>query len=412
MTSSPDQRRAESTGPDGITRGSYSYLDDKGVQRTVQYIAGAGIGYKVVQSTVGPGTHVSANADNPEYSVKAVSNEIAVSENHNEDDYPTGPSGPSGPDYDSRPEVSYSSTTPYPPNSPFSTDGPYSTTGPSTVRPLPTHPSLYPTTTPFPSPRPFAVRNDPVFVTTPSTIGNHYPPASPIQNLPSGGPSPLSPSGPSGSGENDLIYGLLPPKEEENFYVPPSPTPGVVHITPASPQHFSPSTFRPTPTYLPTAEAQSPYSHNNYQHPSHPTHSPIHNYGPTHNSIEAFGPTHSPVQAFGPTHAPAHAFGPTHGPVQAFGPTQGPLQAYGPTHAPVQAFGPTQHPPPPEYYSPVIKNTSNGWFYGVPPGSALRAHIQNIDLVPTHDRALSPSEALRLDEERDAHHRRLSHPRV
>lgn len=42
LTSSPDQRRAESTGPDGITRGSYSYLDDKGVQRTVKYIAGAG----------------------------------------------------------------------------------------------------------------------------------------------------------------------------------------------------------------------------------------------------------------------------------------------------------------------------------------------------------------------------------
>jgi hypothetical protein len=40
ITTSPDQRRAESTGPDGITRGSYSYLDDRGVQRTVQYIAG------------------------------------------------------------------------------------------------------------------------------------------------------------------------------------------------------------------------------------------------------------------------------------------------------------------------------------------------------------------------------------
>lgn len=318
----------------------------------MQYIAGAGIGYKVVQSTVGPGTHVSANADNPEYSVKAVSNEIAVSDNH-EDDYPTGPSGS---DYDS--EVPYSSTTPYPPNSPFSTDGPYPT-------------SLYPTTTPYPSPRPFS-RNDPVFVTTPSTIGgidrNQYLALPPIQNLPSGGPSPLSPSGPTGSGENDLIFGLLPPKEEENFYISPSPTPSnVIHITP-SPQLFSPSTFRPTPTYLPTAEAQSPYSQNNYQHPQHPY------------------PTHSPIQVPGPTH----------GPIQAFGPT-----------------GPAQHPPPPEYYSPaaVIKNTSNGWFYGIPPGSPLRAHIQNIDLVPSHDRALSPSEALRLDEERDAHHR-LSHPRV
>lgn len=69
------------------------------------------------------------------------------------------------------------------------------------------------------------------------------------------------------------------------------------------------------------------------------------------------------------------------------------------------------HSPPPHnsYPDAIIRNTSNGWFYGVPPGSALRAHIQNIDLVPTHDRALSPSEALRLDEERDARHHRTSH---
>lgn len=59
ISTAPDQRRSESTGADGITRGSYSYLDDKGVQRTVQYIAGAGIGYRVVQSTTGVvGSHV------------------------------------------------------------------------------------------------------------------------------------------------------------------------------------------------------------------------------------------------------------------------------------------------------------------------------------------------------------------
>lgn len=32
-----------------MTRGAFSYLDDKGIQRTTQYIAGAGIGYRVVQ---------------------------------------------------------------------------------------------------------------------------------------------------------------------------------------------------------------------------------------------------------------------------------------------------------------------------------------------------------------------------
>lgn len=45
-------------GPDGVTRGAFSYLDDKGVQRTTQYIAGAGIGYRIVQDTTGPGTHL------------------------------------------------------------------------------------------------------------------------------------------------------------------------------------------------------------------------------------------------------------------------------------------------------------------------------------------------------------------
>lgn len=46
------------TGPDGITRGSFSYLDDKGTQRSTQYIAGPKIGYRVVQDVTGPQTHL------------------------------------------------------------------------------------------------------------------------------------------------------------------------------------------------------------------------------------------------------------------------------------------------------------------------------------------------------------------
>lgn len=70
ITSGPDQRRSESTGPDGITRGSYSYLDDKGIQRTIQYIAGPGIGYRVVQSTTGPGTHLIPRPAVPEFGIR------------------------------------------------------------------------------------------------------------------------------------------------------------------------------------------------------------------------------------------------------------------------------------------------------------------------------------------------------
>lgn len=277
LTSSPDQRRSEATGPDGITRGSYSYLDDEGVQRTVQYIAGAGIGYKVIQSTVGPGTHVSANSAVPEHSIKSVSNEISVGDH-------TGP-GSSSPSYLHAGEFS---PTPYPPSA-FSTDFP--------------HPS---------SPRPFSRPG--------STPSSGYP----------RGPSPFSPSaptGPSGSGEADLVFGLLPPRVETLWSPhPTSSGPADVHITPSA---YYPT---PTPTYLPTSNGEN---------------------------------------------SPPH-----------------------------------QHPNQHEY--PENPNTYDGWFYSQRDSkkSGLRAHIQNIDLVPLHDRALSPSEALRLDEERDAQHHRNSQPRV
>lgn len=59
IAAGPDHRRAESRASDGLVRGTYSFLDDKGVQRTVEYIAGAGIGYRVVNNRVGPGTHIN-----------------------------------------------------------------------------------------------------------------------------------------------------------------------------------------------------------------------------------------------------------------------------------------------------------------------------------------------------------------
>ncbi|XP_059613837.1 uncharacterized protein LOC132259982 [Phlebotomus argentipes] len=87
ISSGPDQRRSESTGPDGIVRGSYSYLDDKGVQRTVQYIAGAGIGYKIIQSTTGPGTHNLPRPAIPELGVLSPeSNDLGRDTPHFNDD--------------------------------------------------------------------------------------------------------------------------------------------------------------------------------------------------------------------------------------------------------------------------------------------------------------------------------------
>jgi len=57
--SGPDQRRSEVSDSSGRVQGSYTYLDDKGVQRTVQYVAGPNIGYRVVNNAAAGGAAVS-----------------------------------------------------------------------------------------------------------------------------------------------------------------------------------------------------------------------------------------------------------------------------------------------------------------------------------------------------------------
>ncbi|KOB65913.1 Cuticular protein RR-1 motif 47, partial [Operophtera brumata] len=58
ISAGPDQRRTESSDSKGNVRGSYTFLDDKGVQRTVNYIAGPGIGYRIVKNSNDP--HIPA----------------------------------------------------------------------------------------------------------------------------------------------------------------------------------------------------------------------------------------------------------------------------------------------------------------------------------------------------------------
>lgn len=250
---------------------------------------------------------------------------------------------------------------------------------------MPTTPSPYPPTafsgvTPpyHPStPRPFShPLQEQIQVSTPSTNGgidrykNYV--TSAVTSYPSGGPSPLAPSGSSSSSEehHDFIFGLLPPKEEPYYtktYIPPTPTiPQEVHITPAAhtyiPTHpppppqptlsVPPSIVYQTPSYYPTNPSPSPYPY----FPTNPSPSQY-SYVPTVPTIAANYQTIPPQSAVGD--------------------------------------------------APVRNNA--GWFYGIAPGAGKRAHIQNIDLVPVHDRALSPSEALRRDEEREAFHRQSQH---
>ncbi|XP_053603098.1 uncharacterized protein Cpr73D isoform X2 [Plodia interpunctella] len=54
ISAGPDQRRTESSDSHGNVRGSYTFLDDKGIQRTVNYIAGPGIGYRIVKNNKDP----------------------------------------------------------------------------------------------------------------------------------------------------------------------------------------------------------------------------------------------------------------------------------------------------------------------------------------------------------------------
>ncbi|VVC40158.1 Insect cuticle protein [Cinara cedri] len=53
--SGPDQRRTEVSDANGRVQGSYTYIDDKGVQRTVQYVAGPNIGYRVINNAAAGG---------------------------------------------------------------------------------------------------------------------------------------------------------------------------------------------------------------------------------------------------------------------------------------------------------------------------------------------------------------------
>lgn len=54
VSAGPDQRRTETSDATGHVRGSYTYLDDKGVQHSVHYIAGPETGYRVLKTVKGP----------------------------------------------------------------------------------------------------------------------------------------------------------------------------------------------------------------------------------------------------------------------------------------------------------------------------------------------------------------------
>lgn len=54
VSAGPDQRRTESSDATGHVRGSYTFIDDKGVQHSVHYIAGPETGYRVLKNVKAP----------------------------------------------------------------------------------------------------------------------------------------------------------------------------------------------------------------------------------------------------------------------------------------------------------------------------------------------------------------------
>uniref|UniRef100_A0A182WCB8 Uncharacterized protein n=1 Tax=Anopheles minimus TaxID=112268 RepID=A0A182WCB8_9DIPT len=358
----PDQRRAETTGPDGVTRGSYSYLDDKGVQRTVQYIAGAGIGYKVVQSTVGAGTH---RLPQPNFGINHVE-QSEIGDNNNPS-YQTAPSGPaserpgsSGAGYDhvARPSAGgYDGGS----NRPTAPGGSY----------------------------------DPP--TGPSGAGSNYP----------DGSKPGIPGYPESSRPTGQGY------DEEDF---DSKRP-----TTSSPSLRPPTTDRPAPS-----SDSSEASREKYPLPDDSADHDLGGYGD--DSIIGLLPPKYDYEAAGPGPSGAdhdHDQPPLSGPFDvaiSSGPSgPAPYPSFGESAPGTNAYNSNDFSGFPEVTydqkkleddrkkdwrdfakdSTIIKNVGD-WYVGLAPGASVRAHIQNIDLLPYGGRAPSPGDALRRDTQAQA----------
>ncbi|XP_021697100.1 uncharacterized protein LOC5568293 [Aedes aegypti] len=327
----PDQRRSETTGPDGITRGSYSYLDDKGLQRTVQYIAGAGIGYKVVQSTTGAGSHLLASpATN--FAISHVE-QSDVTDNNNPS-YTASPSGPAsfpsgGSDRDrpgsgSRPTASgYDGSRPTGPG--FDGSRP---TGSGYDGAKPDHDG-------YDSGRPTGPAFDDDFdrkrPTTPST---GKVPSSTDRPDPSEtkGRFPDEDSDYGGKPQDGSIIGLVPPKYDyEPTEDPPLSGPFDISIS------SGPS--GPSGSGYPNFDESAPGAFNSNDFTNYPEVS--------YDRKKLEEDRKKDWRDFSKD-------------------------------------------------STIIKNVGD-WYVGLAPGASVRAHIQNIDLLPYGGRAPSPSEALRRD---------------
>ncbi|ETN64936.1 hypothetical protein AND_003298 [Anopheles darlingi] len=360
----PDQRRAETTGPDGVTRGSYSYLDDKGVQRTVQYIAGAGIGYKVVQSTVGAGTH---RLPQPNFGINHVEQGGDIGDNNNPT-YQTAPSGPA-------------------------------------------------------SDRPPASSGNYDHVARPSASG--YDGGSGRPTAPGGYDPPTGPSGSAaqtGSGYPDGGRPTGQGYDEESFDGKRPTTPSSVRpptsTTDRSPSGIGGDDSNSREKYPPPGLADDP----EHELGGYGDDTIIGLVPPKYDFESASGPGSPSDDGADDDQSGSPLSGPFDVGISSGPSGPAPYPSFGESAAPdTNAYNSNDFASFPEVSydqkkleddrkkdwrdfakdSTIIKNVGD-WYVGLAPGASVRAHIQNIDLLPYGGRAPSPGDALRRDTQAQA----------
>lgn len=305
-------------GSDGIVRGSYSFLDDKGVQRTVQYEAGAGIGYRVIKTTVGPLTHVLPAPIVPVLGLRDnLANDISAPISNRIDD-----------------QSSFTT----PPSRPFTTPAnrPYSTSSPN----RPFSPSL---------------DNDPDGPVSPPRINRPF----------------------SLNQDNEQDGPVSPPRINRPFNldngsdgpIPPPRNPNNLNNSGRNPAGRNPNGRNPG------LRRRRPIRVNDGRRVRPNNHGPSN----SNNLPEPQGPlvtTIAPIDGLN-TELPESTFN-------------------------IKKLNDDRD----EDWkkdgkdSTIIKNVGDD-YVGLPPGSAVRAHVQSIDLIPLGERAPSPADALRRESEDD-----------
>lgn len=253
------------------------------------------------------------------------------------------------------------------------------------------------------------------------------------------GPDDGQYTGPSGGGPTINPFSPAPSPYPSVSPYPPSSTPSY-HPSPSpyppSPSPYPPLPYPPAgpPDYNPTprpfakpAYGTTPNSlEDDYGGPTAPNYSSGSGFG----SSGASGPSgpsghdSSEEKVYGllppkqDTHFTEHIIpaGPTY---PTYNTGSGGDSTY-PYHHPSSTASPDHRIYSERLDSTIIKNKGKEWYFGIPPGinnldtndpyspksnilgGTIRAHIQNIDLVPVHERAISPSEALKRDEETEA----------